>query len=301
MIKRNSIYVETKINRPLEEVWEYTQNPKLHERWDLRFSSISYLPKEGETQPFLYKTNIGLGLSIAGEGRSRGAKELQGGSRVSSLQFCTEEKLSIISQGSGFWKYEPEKNGVRFYTKYDYETRYGVIGAVIDRFFFRPLIGWATAWSFDTMKLWLEKEIPPEVSIRKLLVRLLICFSLAFVWIYQGLVPKVLFPETGELALVQQAGVFPGMEREMVLGIGVLEIIVGLLFLMPIRKKWLFMGSTVAIAVLGAGALITNSHIFLESFNPASLNVAMIALGLIGWINCRDFPSAGHCWRRPTK
>lgn len=301
MIKRNPIYVETKLNKPLEDVWEYTQNPKLHERWDLRFSSISYLPKEGDTQPFLYKTNIGLGLSIAGEGRSKGSKELKDGSRVSSLQFGTEEKLSLISKGSGFWKYEQEEDGVRFYTKYDYDTRYGVLGMVIDRLFFRPMLGWATAWSFDAMKIWLEKQIPPEVSIRKLLVHLLICFSLAFVWIYQGLVPKVLFPETGELALVQQAGVFPGMERELVLGIGVLEIIVGILFLLPIRKKWLFTGSSFAVALLGAGALFTNGHIFLEPFNPATLNMAMIALGLIGWLNFRYLPSASHCWRRPSK
>lgn len=44
------IYVEIKIQEDIEKVWEYSQNPKLHEQWDLRFTSITYndkLPNEG--------------------------------------------------------------------------------------------------------------------------------------------------------------------------------------------------------------------------------------------------------------
>ncbi|MDQ0256834.1 hypothetical protein J2S74_004256 [Evansella vedderi] len=301
MLKGNPIYVETKINGPLETIWKYTQEPKLHERWDLRFSSITYLPKEGSIQPFLYKTNIGFGISIVGEGRSRGKKELSDGSRVSSLEFGTEQKLSLIKKGSGFWKYEPEEGGIRFYTKYDYSTRFGALGTIIDRLIFRPMIGWATAWSFDAMKLWIEKQIPPEQSFRRLLTHIFICFALAFIWIYQGLVPKILFPETGELALIEQTGFFPGFEREVVFSIGILEIIVGLLFLFPIRKVGLFLVSSMAVALLGLGALFTNPYLFLEPFNPATLNIGMILLGIVGWLNLRDLPQARNCWRRPSK
>ncbi|GAK06863.1 hypothetical protein [Geomicrobium sp. JCM 19038] len=60
------IYVELDINAPIEDVWETTQNPKLHERWDLRFSQIDYLPKdhEDDVQTFQYETRIGFGLRI---------------------------------------------------------------------------------------------------------------------------------------------------------------------------------------------------------------------------------------------
>ncbi|MEC2665308.1 hypothetical protein P9W94_30845, partial [Bacillus cereus] len=41
--------------------------------WDARFTEISYLEKkEGEPQKFLYKTKIGFGLEIVGEGESIG-------------------------------------------------------------------------------------------------------------------------------------------------------------------------------------------------------------------------------------
>lgn len=37
-MKKKPIYVEIEMHAPIEEVWDYTQNPRLHEQWDLRFS-----------------------------------------------------------------------------------------------------------------------------------------------------------------------------------------------------------------------------------------------------------------------
>jgi hypothetical protein len=34
---------------------------------------------------------------------------------------------------------------IRFFTWYDYEIRFGIFGKLIDRWVFRPLLGWATA------------------------------------------------------------------------------------------------------------------------------------------------------------
>jgi hypothetical protein len=42
------IYVEIFIRGQLDDVWEKTQTPELHQRWDLRFTKIAYLPL---TQP----------------------------------------------------------------------------------------------------------------------------------------------------------------------------------------------------------------------------------------------------------
>ena len=38
------IYVEIPIHSSLDELWHKTQDPALHQRWDLRFTTISYLP-----------------------------------------------------------------------------------------------------------------------------------------------------------------------------------------------------------------------------------------------------------------
>ncbi|MGH9419716.1 MAG: hypothetical protein ACRD3J_07070 [Thermoanaerobaculia bacterium] len=142
-----SIYVEILIRAPINVLWSHTQTPELHQKWDLRFSRIDYLPKRDDTesQRFRYATRIGFGLQINGEGESIGERDLADGSRSSSLKFGSEALLSIIREGSGYWKYIPTKDGIVFLTWYDYRTRFGAVGALFDRLAFRPLIGWATA------------------------------------------------------------------------------------------------------------------------------------------------------------
>lgn len=51
MSKSKPIYVETFIKSELDTVWMYTQEPDLHQQWDLRFSDITYIPKEEPDAP----------------------------------------------------------------------------------------------------------------------------------------------------------------------------------------------------------------------------------------------------------
>ena len=149
-----SIYVESLVRAPMDALWAHTQTPALHERWDLRFSRIDYLPKPHDTAPqrFRYATRIGFGFEVGGEGETVGQRDLTDGSRSSALRFGSGEPFSIIREGSGYWKYIPTTEGIRFLTRYDYRTRLGPVGALFDRMIFRPLIGWATAWSFDRLR-----------------------------------------------------------------------------------------------------------------------------------------------------
>src|SRR5689334_16702084 len=97
-LKRKPIYVETYINATMEQVWHYTQTPHLHQEWDLRFSTIEYLPKETEDAPqhFLYETKIGFGLKVSGKGKSTGSHSKETGESTSALKFWSDEKISII-------------------------------------------------------------------------------------------------------------------------------------------------------------------------------------------------------------
>ena len=183
-----SIYVEILVQAPIDALWTHTQTPELHERWDLRFSRIDYLPKSHVTDPqrFRYTTRIGFGLEVSGEGETVGQRHLTDGSRSSALRFGSGEPLSIIREGSGYWKYIPTTNGIRFLTWYDYRTRFGPAGALFDRWIFRPLIGWATAFSFDRLRLWLEQGVNPEHAMRQALVHFVARVALVAVFVYQG-------------------------------------------------------------------------------------------------------------------
>jgi hypothetical protein len=153
---RRPIYVETLIRAPLEEVWAKTQTPAEHVRWDARFTAIEPLPD----RRFRYATRIGFGLEIEGLGES------VAGGGTSALRFWSDDARSLIRAGSGYWRYVPTGEGVRFLTRYDYDTRWGALGALVDRLVFRPLLGWATAWSFDRLRIWLEDGVEPERSHR---------------------------------------------------------------------------------------------------------------------------------------
>ena len=48
-------------------------------------------------------------------------------------------------------------------------------------------MGWATAWSFDRLRLWIEKGIDPADAMRDSLIHLAARLSLGLFWIYEGL------------------------------------------------------------------------------------------------------------------
>ena len=126
-MKRQPLYIETKIKCDLTTLWRYTQEPSIHQQWDLRFSEINYLPKDNPTEPqkFLYATRIGFGVEVNGVGESVATKTKSNGESTSVLKFSSNNNISIIRQGSGYWKYIPEADGIKFFTGYDYESRWG--------------------------------------------------------------------------------------------------------------------------------------------------------------------------------
>ncbi|MFD3164123.1 hypothetical protein [Herpetosiphon sp. NSE202] len=170
-----AIIIKTHIRGPFAALWAATQQPDMHQRWDLRFSTIEYGTRTDPAQPqaFLYTTRIGFGLQITGRGETS-TKQLADGRMISALRFWSDHPLSLIRAGAGYWLYTPTSDGIDFSTSYDYQTRFGLLGWLIDRLLFRPLMAWATAWSFDRLRLWLEQQIDPALALR--------------MWLNQGIV-----------------------------------------------------------------------------------------------------------------
>ncbi|TAF65007.1 MAG: hypothetical protein EAZ55_10155 [Cytophagales bacterium] len=299
-MKRKPLYIETKINCNFDTLWTNTQDPSIHQQWDLRFSEISYLPKKEPTDPqkFHYSTKIGFGINVNGIGESVATKTKNNGESTSVLKFASDSKISIIKQGSGYWKYIPEADGIKFFTGYDYETRWGFIGKLIDQFIFRPLMIWATAWSFDCLKNWIEKGIHPKQAITAQLTILIVNLTLAIIWIYQGLIPKILFTDTGEIEILRQSGLFSGYEENVLTCIGLAEIIFGL-SLIFIQRKTLQYFNISGLLLLTIGAIFSNSMIFTLPFNPFSLNLSMIALSIIAILNFSTLPKTSNCITKP--
>jgi hypothetical protein len=162
------VYVETLIRADLEVLWLRTQEPQHHQRWDARFTWIDYVPGTDAAgqQHFRYATRVPFGPVVSGTGVCVGERLRADGARTSALRFASTDPLSLIRSGSGYWRYVPTPSGVLFLTGYDYLPGWGRWGRAADRVF-RPLIGWGTAWSFDRLRLWLERGISPEAAFRR--------------------------------------------------------------------------------------------------------------------------------------
>ncbi|MBK0403249.1 DoxX-like family protein [Adhaeribacter sp. BT258] len=302
-MKRDPIYVETFMHTSLERVWEFTQTPEIHQEWDLRFNRIEYLPKETEDAPqhFLYETQIGFGIKVSGKGKSTGTHSKETGESTSALKFWSDEPISLIKTGSGYWKYIPENNGVKFLTWYDYQTRHGFFGNLIDKFLFRPLIGWATAWSFDALKMWLERGQHPRLSKKLLFVLILSNFLIALTWLYHGIVPKLMYMETGELEMLTASGMFTGYEKEGVYAAGIAEIFFGIAFLFFGRWRLLHYLNIFSLLILGGIALVAKHEVYLAPFNPATTSFGVIGLSVIVLSLLKFTPSAANCKRKPDR
>lgn len=289
------LYVEIRMKAGLDQVWSLTQAPDLHQRWDLRFTSIEYLPKVNEEDPqrFLYETRIGFGVAIRGTGESIATRFSPDGTATSSLKFASEDKLSLISEGAGYWKYVPTPDGLRFFTWYDYRTRHHLVGRMAD-LVFRPLMGWATAWSFDRLRIWAEDGITPETSLRMSAIHALCRLSLAGVWIWHGLVPKLLFRDMDEQIMLAQAGVAGGWLP----WVGVAEIVFGLLVLGLWRWRGMFLlQAALMLAALCAVAKKSPAYVS-HAFNPVTLNLLVVVVAVVGWIASSNLPSATRCLRK---
>ena len=293
-----SIYVETRIHGSLDDLWEKTQVPELHQRWDARFHSIQYLPRDSERQPqrFTYSTRIGCGFSIAGTGETVAECEIAG-RRTSSLKFWSDDPKSLIREGAGYWQYFPSDPGIRFITGYDYQTRFGGFGRAIDRYVFRPLMGWATAWSFDRLRLWIEKGIPPEVSLRQSLIHACCRMAVAFTWLYQGIVPKLIARHSDELRMLYDVGISSTTAPSLLFLFGWAEVAIGLSVLIFHQRRWPLLLTIVLMLLATIAVSLRSQHYLAAAFNPVSLNFLLATLSLIGLMTFENLPRASRCLR----
>lgn len=215
------LYAETCVRAELDKLWDRTQDLAQRRRWDLRFTRITRLrpgadgttplsgtdetPRppgaDGEPQRFWYTARLLPFLLVSGTGITVGERHRTDGTRTSALRLAFTHPLSPITEGGGYLRYVPDGDGVRLVTGFDYRPRGGALGARLDRLLLRPLAGWATAWSFDRLRLWLERGITPERALLNWLAELL-ARALMLMASGTGLILGSVAGPSGELAPV---------------------------------------------------------------------------------------------------
>ncbi|MBM9559092.1 DoxX-like family protein [Acinetobacter nosocomialis] len=105
-------------------------------------------------------------------------------------------------------------------------------------------------------------------------------FVLAFLWIYQGVVPKIIFINSDEISVWQMIGLSFDYAKLAGRGSGIAEVIFGLLFLFS-PHKYIHYLSILGLLdlLLLIGFLIPSTLI--SPYNPIVMNISMISLSII--------------------
>lgn len=104
-------------------------------------------------------------------------------------------------------------------------------------------------------------------------------FVLAFMWIYQGLVPKLIRVAPVELEITAQLGFSVNTTYLLIKLVGLLEVLFGVLVFFAYRNIVVLIVNLVALLSLVVMALVLTPHIMLAAFNPIITNLPYLVLG----------------------
>jgi len=106
-------------------------------------------------------------------------------------------------------------------------------------------------------------------------------FALAALWLYQGLVPKILFQSTAELQIWQNMGVSLLLAKSLAGLSGLCEMLFGLCFLKWNRSLLLHSLNIAGLGGLLLLIVLTDPLQLIAAFNPVVMNIAMLMLSVI--------------------
>lgn len=122
-------------------------------------------------------------------------------------------------------------------------------------------------------------------------------FSLVFIWIYQGLVPKLLGPHADELTMNQafvDAAPWFWLNAEQISfygGIG--EVVFGVLVLLFYKSRWVYTWTIIAMIGLFVATAWFTPQFLGSAFNVVTINLAVI---VIAWIAKRQLGGDEDTW-----
>lgn len=105
--------------------------------------------------------------------------------------------------------------------------------------------------------------------------------TLAVLWIYQGLVPKIIYHAVEEQRFWQYLGIDELSMLFLIKISGYIEIMFGLLFLIFRQSKILHVFNILGLIALTIVVAVIYPLYFTSSFNPFVMNLAMIGLSIV--------------------
>lgn len=104
--------------------------------------------------------------------------------------------------------------------------------------------------------------------------------AIVLIWIYHGLVPKIIFKHSSEMELVAK-GPLVVNETTTILLAGLAEVLLGICVLVFWKSSWPIVVSLAAFTLLLIGSIVVSPELAIQAFNPITLTISAIVFCLI--------------------
>jgi len=213
----------------------------------------------------------------------------------------TDRLPPLDRSGTTSWDFEGDGDDLWVFATDHYEVRHGFRLRLADLVYTRPLMRWMLRWSMDRLRLWIERGIAPAASLPLALLKRFCAVMLGLAWIYQGLVPKILFVHAGDL---ESVSMIPGLRNNPLLtleAIGTAEILLGLWLLAGFLERAAALISLSALAFLSLAIAALDPAALTDPLGGLAKNLGLIACAVAVFVLHPLTPSASRASTRPVK
>lgn len=116
--------------------------------------------------------------------------------------------------------------------------------------------------------------------------------SVAFVWLYHGLVPKLLGPHKDELAMNMSVGLSIEHAELLAKVGGVSEILFSVAVVLFWTQRWPLVVTAVGMIILLIFSLLAVPNLAMGAFNPVTTNLCVLILSLVALRQMENLPEA---------
>jgi len=123
-----------------------------------------------------------------------------------------------------------------------------------------------------------------ECTLRARIVATIARNTVAFVWCYHGLIPKLLVPDPNEFLMTERMGCPAEYAVFVTRAAAVVEILLAIVIVARPRDKWPLYLTIFLMLVAFVGVALGMPELLTEAFNPVTLNqlvIAMCAIALV--------------------
>jgi hypothetical protein len=121
------------------------------------------------------------------------------------------------------------------------------------------------------------------------------------VWLYHGLVPKLIYRHADELTLLIRSGLSDRAAHAARTTLGWAEVLFALVLLFAWRSRWPLWLTLILMPLALVSVALSAPGFLAAAFNPVTLNACVFALAAVALLNGADLPSARRCVRTPPR